>query len=69
MLTLFNVSFNKNIELNDRMMSSIDYARKGTIDFSVWYAIRNLFRTFAVLAKNLNLTNIRESVIVAFKRV
>ena len=51
------------------MVSSIDCARKGTIGFSVCYATRNLFRTFAVLAKNLNSTNIRESVTAAFKHI
>ena len=66
-LALFNVSFNKNIGLKECMISSIDSARKGTIGFSVWYATRNLVSTFVVLAKNLNLTNIRESVIAAFR--
>ena len=66
-LALFNASFNKNIELKRCMISSIDCARKSTIDFPVCYATRNLFGTFAVLTKNLNLFNIWESITAAFK--
>ena len=66
-LGLFNASFNKNIELKRCMISSIDCARKSTIDFPVCYATRNLFGTFAVLTKNLNLFNIWESITAAFK--